>query len=239
MLFFFIRHGDPTYDPDKLTPLGHRQAEAIGRRLARYGLDEIYASSAVRARETAIPACELLKKEAVILDWAHENHAWDEMTLPDANGNPTWNFVAPGMKEFYMSREIRDLGMRWYDHPFFDEGNTIRQGYLRIYKEAKDFFAAQGFVYDDEKGMYKNTVNNEKRVALFAHHGFGTAFLSSVLEIPYPLVCEKMNFGHTGMTVIRFDTRDEYVVPQMLTMANDGHLLADNMPTGYNNKIFF
>ena len=32
MLFFYIRHGDPIYSPDSLTPLGRRQAEALGRR---------------------------------------------------------------------------------------------------------------------------------------------------------------------------------------------------------------
>ena len=31
MLLFFIRHGDPNYFPDQLTPLGHRQAEAVAR----------------------------------------------------------------------------------------------------------------------------------------------------------------------------------------------------------------
>ena len=55
MLLFFIRHGDPNYFPDQLTPLGHRQAEAVAKRLALYGLDEIYSSSAVRAKETAQP----------------------------------------------------------------------------------------------------------------------------------------------------------------------------------------
>lgn len=34
MLFFYIRHGDPIYNPDSLTPLGRRQAEALGKRLA-------------------------------------------------------------------------------------------------------------------------------------------------------------------------------------------------------------
>ena len=41
MLFFLIRHGDPIYDPDSLTPLGHRQAEALAKRLSLYGLDEV------------------------------------------------------------------------------------------------------------------------------------------------------------------------------------------------------
>ena len=64
MLFFLIRHGDPIYNPDSLTPLGHRQAEAIAKRLAVYGVDRVYASTSERARLTSVPTCELLKKEA-------------------------------------------------------------------------------------------------------------------------------------------------------------------------------
>ena len=54
MLLFYIRHGDPVYDPDSLTPLGARQAEALAKRLARHGLDRIYASSSNRAMLTAM-----------------------------------------------------------------------------------------------------------------------------------------------------------------------------------------
>ena len=41
MLLYYIRHADPIYEPDSLTPLGERQAEALSRRLARFGLDEL------------------------------------------------------------------------------------------------------------------------------------------------------------------------------------------------------
>ena len=44
MLFFYIRHGDPVYEPNKLTPLGQRQAEAVAKRLSLYGLDRIFSS---------------------------------------------------------------------------------------------------------------------------------------------------------------------------------------------------
>ena len=54
MLLFFLRHGDPIYDPDSLTELGRRQAEALGRRLAAYGLDRIFVSTSNRAVETAL-----------------------------------------------------------------------------------------------------------------------------------------------------------------------------------------
>ena len=61
MLFYYIRHGDPIYNPDSLTPLGIRQAEAVSKRLALYGLDRIYSSTSNRAIMTARPTCELLK----------------------------------------------------------------------------------------------------------------------------------------------------------------------------------
>ena len=55
MLFFYIRHGDPIYDPDSLTELGKKQADAVSKRLALYGIDKIYASSSNRAIQTAKP----------------------------------------------------------------------------------------------------------------------------------------------------------------------------------------
>lgn len=56
MLLFYIRHGDPTYNPDELTPLGKRQAEAAAKRLALYGIDRIFASTSNRAIQTAQPS---------------------------------------------------------------------------------------------------------------------------------------------------------------------------------------
>ena len=61
MLVFYIRHGDPCYDPDMLTPLGKRQAEAAGEWLFNYcrenGIDlgraRIWRSPFVRTRETS------------------------------------------------------------------------------------------------------------------------------------------------------------------------------------------
>ena len=91
MLLFFLRHGDPIYNPDSLTPLGTRQAEALARRLARYGLDRIYASSSTRARLTAQPTCELLKLDAEILDWCNEQYAWEQLAL-ETDGRRKWAF---------------------------------------------------------------------------------------------------------------------------------------------------
>ncbi len=62
MLLYYIRHGDPIYDPDSLTPLGERQEEALAKRIANYGIDQIYASTSNRAYRTAFLLAELTKK---------------------------------------------------------------------------------------------------------------------------------------------------------------------------------
>ena len=72
MILYYVRHGDPIYNPDGLTPLGKRQAEACARLLCRTGLDEIYSSTSQRAIDTATPTAEILKKEIKLLDFAHE-----------------------------------------------------------------------------------------------------------------------------------------------------------------------
>ena len=66
MLLYIIRHGDPIYNPDSLTPKGRRQAEALARRFSVHGLDEVYVSPLIRAQQTAAPTCEVLNIEPQI-----------------------------------------------------------------------------------------------------------------------------------------------------------------------------
>ena len=40
MLLYVIRHGDPIYDPDSLTELGHEQARALAKRAPILILDD-------------------------------------------------------------------------------------------------------------------------------------------------------------------------------------------------------
>ena len=114
MLLYYVRHGDPIYDPDQLTPLGKRQAEAVARRLARYGLDEIYVSSSTRAKQTAAPTCEILKKEPVILDWTNEDYAWRQLTVKNKEGRVFWGFGDPETKKLFASEELGKLRFEWY-----------------------------------------------------------------------------------------------------------------------------
>ncbi|MBQ8397877.1 MAG: histidine phosphatase family protein [Clostridia bacterium] len=239
MLFFYIRHGDPTYKPDELTPLGRRQAEAVAKRLALYGIDRIYSSTSNRAYETALPTAELLKKEVTQLDFCHEHHAYMEMSVINAEGKRTWAFGSPEYRRLFMQPDVLALGQQWYDHPAFADHPTFKSSVGRVNGEVDALFATLGYEHDRATGTWRAAAPTEERIALFAHQGFGMSFLSSVLDIPYPLFATHFDMSHTGMTVIEFKDHDGIAVPKVLTLANDSHLYREGLPTRYHNVIRF
>ena len=237
MLFFYIRHGDPIYKPDSLTPLGERQAEALAKRLALYGLDEIYSSTSERARLTAMPTCELLKKEPILLDWAKEDYAFRALTV-EREGKKNWIFADREMRKFFHTPEIRALGDRWHEHPSI-AAYQYGKGIERIQNESDAFFASLGYEHDRGTGTYRAVAPHDRRIALFAHQGFGLAFLSCLLDIPYPQFATHFDMGHSGMTVIEFRDEDGISIPRVCTLANDSHLYREGLPTKYQNRIYF
>ena len=237
MLFFYIRHGDPIYNPDSLTPLGERQAEAVAKRLAVYGVDKIYASTSNRAIMTATPTAQILKKDITKLDFCNENHAWKDFTVVCETGR-RWAFQDKETRKLFCSEEVLALRDKWFTHSAFKE-NRFEDGVKRVADESDAFFKSLGFEHIKGTGTYKVLRENNERVALFAHQGFGLAFLSSILDIPYPVFAMHFDTSHTGMTVIEFRNEDGISIPQILTLANDSHLYKEGLPTKYNNITRF
>ncbi len=235
MLFYYIRHGDPIYEPDSLTKHGRVQAEALSERLVRTGLDRIYASTSVRARQTAEPTCKKLGIEPTLLDFANEHYAWHDLTLPkeDGSGN-TWLFEHDDTVRLFTSSEMRGYGDRWFDHPAF-EGCNFEKSVERIYNGADSLFESLGYSHERYTGRYKIKAHNHERVALFAHQGFGLIFLSCLLDIPYPMFCTHFDMCHTGLTLIDFraDEGGNYCVPKILTLSDSAHLYAKDIPSNY------
>lgn len=106
MRIILIRHGDPNYEKDCLTELGHKQAAAAAQRLLSEGIDEIYSSPQGRAFQTAEYFSKASGiKDIHILDFIREIrygregelyddkwHPWkgaDQLMLKERKINPT------------------------------------------------------------------------------------------------------------------------------------------------------
>ena len=240
MLLFYIRHGDPIYSPDSLTPLGHEQAKALAKRLLLCGIERVYTSPSTRARMTAQPFCDLTRKDMTVCDWADEGLAGRDFFLHTDEGHG-WCFQIPSMVQRFNAPVIRNLGDRWYEHPDF-KGFHFAEGVRRVNEAVDSFLLSLGLRHDRENARYEvvaDLPDAPERVALFAHQGFGMLFFSSILDIPYPFFCTHFDFGHSSMTVVNFERQGDYVYAKVLQLSNDSHLYREGLLTGYQNLIQF
>lgn len=236
MLIYYIRHGDPIYNPDSLTPLGKRQAEAVAKRLAQHGIDEIYSSPSIRALETATPLSEILKKPITTLDWCNEHLAWEEFTVANKDGIKNWMFWDHKVREKFTEKSILDLRNDWYKDPFFDK--KVGEGVNRVNTEVDNFIKGLGYNHDRERGVYKVENHNEKRIAIFAHQGFSMIFFSSILDIPYPIFSTRFDISHSCVSAIHFPIYSQSeIIPKILQYSNDSHIYKEGLPTKYNNGM--
>lgn len=239
MLLFYIRHGDPVYDPDSLTPLGQRQAESVAHRLCLFGIDRVFVSSSNRAAETAQPMCDMLRLKPTVLDWANESHAWRELSVEFAPGRRHWCYDDAGFLALFADPEVRALGPRWHEHPAFADRPSFGAAVRRMRTEADAWLATLGYRHDAATCAYLPEKPSDERVALFAHEGAGLLFLSTILDIPYPLFAPCFSMQHTGVTVVEFRDFGGFCRPRVLQLSCDAHLYRDGLPLHYQKRLRF
>lgn len=235
MLLYVIRHGDPIYSPDSLTPKGQRQAEAVGRRLALHGLDQIFSSPLMRAQETAKPAAEILKLPIQIEEWSSETYAWNNFTQVAEDGKRHWVFWQQNTR--FRSAENIHRNADWMHCDILAE-KDFSEPYKYIIDGSDAFFAKLG--YERQGGIYKITRPNNDKIALFCHEGFSMIWFPFLLAIPPHLFWSSFGITHTGVSVFELaNNKDGFTAPRALCINDTSHIYAERLPTMYQNKFYY
>jgi len=233
MLLYVIRHADPIYNPDSLTELGHKQAAALAQRLAVNGLDSVYSSSNMRAQMTAQPVCELLGLDYETERWMSEDLAWKDFSCEIEGGGYSWAFHRQNTRVKY--DDIIKSGGEWHESNAF-KGTNAKEGYKRVAECSDDFTERLGYKRDG--GGYKIIRANEERVAAFCHQGFGTIWLSYLLDMPPHLFLSSFDISHSSVTILEFKNyQDGYTAPKCLCLSDISHIYQSGLPMKYNNRI--
>ena len=229
MLLYIVRHGHPDYATDSLTERGWLQAEAVGKRLAATGIDQVYASPMGRARQTAEPTCRLLDLPCHIEPWAHEvqDGRWTE----EPYGKPT--SVTMVQNTYYRENGGIDLP---YDRAYEAVGfrrSGMKDAVAYIEEGGRDFLERLG--YKEENGVYRILRANEDRVALFCHSIMARAWISTLLHIPIHMMWAGFHYTHTGVTVLEFrNNADGFTAPKCLCYSDMSHLYAHGPDMHYD-----
>ncbi len=227
MKLYIIRHGTPDYATDSLTPLGKRQAEAVSRRFSNNGLDLIYSSPMGRARQTAQPTCEVLRKEMTILDWCSEGDAYADMSIRREDGSTRWCFAK--QRTDYKNNDTVYLGADWKkaDPEFQTESvqrriDTIAAGSDKLLSELG---------YERDGCVYRITKPNDLNVGVFCHQGFGLTWIAHLLSIPPHIFWASFDMTFTGVTLIEFKNYENgLTTPMLLQFDDQSHIFADRLP---------
>lgn len=235
MLLFIIRHGDPIYNPDSLTPKGHLQAAAVGKRLARNGMDKIYSSPKIRAQMTAQPLSELLHLPVEIEEWTSEDLAWADMSF-DQNGRRRWFWKLP--IEQLVNDETVGLREKWYEMPALKEyAEDLKRGMERIAKASDEFLSRHGYVRQGP--LYRAERPNNERIAVFCHEGFGKLWTSHLMCVPPHLMCTDFEFNHSSVTVLEFQNIESGLTrPRCLCLSDISHYYAEGLPMQFSNGVY-
>ena len=229
MLLYIVRHGHPDYATDSLTERGWLQAEAVGKRLAATGIDQVYASPMGRARQTAEPTCRLLDLPCHIEPWAHE--VQEERWTEEPYGKPV--SVTMVQNTYYRENGGIDLP---YDRAYEAVGfrrSGMKEAVAYIEEGGRDFLERLG--YKEENGVYRILRANEDRVALFCHSIMARAWISTLLHIPIHMMWAGFHYTHTGVTVLEFrNNEDGFTAPKCLCYSDMSHLYAHGPDMHYD-----
>lgn len=226
MRIYLIRHADPYYPDDSLTPTGHREAQALAEYLSEIGLDEIYASPRGRARLTASYTAQQLNLPVTIEPWTSE---LDGLKIPEY-AQTVWDIDGAVLRGPEVVNNLND----WASvHPL--DLPRIGIHLQNIIRGSDDFLTRQGFIREGHT-TYRVEQDNRKRIAIFAHLGFGLTWLSHLLAIPLPLMWAGFFLHPSSVTTILMDERRSgAATPRVLSMGDISHLARAGlspMPTG-------
>ena len=215
MRIIFVRHGEPDYEKDCLTPRGRAQARAAAERLAEEGIGEIYASPLGRAAETARFTADRLGLPVRTLDYMRELHWGSVDGTPLFAGGHPWD-IADGLAA--EGRDLTDLS--WREHPYF-ANNLVTADADRVAALTDEWLLSLGY---RRTGAYYECLrpdDSQATVALFSHGGSSAAAIGHMMSLPFPSACAALHLEFTGITVIRLNRKPGIRTLPCLELVND------------------
>lgn len=217
MKLVIVRHGDPDYVHDTLTPQGHREAQLAAERLAAHRYAAVYVSPLGRAQDTARYTLEKTGMTAQTLLWLREFEA--PIQHPDTGDKRVpWDWLPAVWTEepLYYDKD------RWADTAPMQAGG-VRAEAQRVYDGLDALLAKHG--YQREHGYYRVTRANTDTLLFFCHFGVECVMLAHLIGVSPMTLWHGFCAAPTAVTVITTEERREGIASfRINTFGDTGHL---------------
>ena len=209
MRIIFVRHGHPDYKLDCLTELGHKHGQAVAERLKDEKISAVYSSTKGRAVQTAEYIARAHGKAVVSYDFIRSK---TEEPIPQ-DGHP-W-FVVDDM----IAANESLLSPNWAEEEYFCNNKVV--DYVSAVQTGIDEWLSS-LGYDREGNYYRVREKNDDTVVMVSHGGSSSAALARMFNLPFPVLCEILNPGFTGIHIVRMNGEVGSLISPNFELANDG-----------------
>ena len=208
MRIIFVRHGNPNYQLDVLTELGHEQARAAAERLCHEGIEAIYSSTCGRAMQTAEYTAKKIGLDIIPCDFIREIHWGSRDGEPILENGSPWYYTRQYLNE---GRCLNDTN--WREDPLFSKSRIIESSDA-VARGVDEWLCTLGF--EREGYFYRVREPKHDTVAMFCHAGaFGVA-LAHILNLPVPFVLFAIPFPQTGIFELQLSGKQsELITPSL------------------------
>lgn len=219
MKLLIIRHADPDYSVDSLTPAGWREAALLAGRLERTEITKIYCSPLGRAKDTASLTLQRKGMEAEELDWLREFSP--RMNDPDTGRERvTWDWLPQTW-----TREPAFYDRDGWCHTAAMEVAGVSEEYARVCKAFDALLARHGYVR--EGNLYHAVRPNRDTMALFCHLGVECVLLSHLIGASPMVLWHGLCPRTSSVTTVITEERREGIASfRINAMGDTAHLYA-------------
>jgi len=212
MKILIVRHAEPDYSIDSLTPKGWREAELLSRRLSR-----------LRARDTARATLDKLGREATILPWLREFPGKIQREC-DAAPRIPWNLEP----QYWTGRPLLFDREGWLRDLVVAAGD-VPETYTRTVAALDGLLAEHGYRRDGL--IYRCAQNTARTLLFFCHFAVGMVLISRFTGIAPPLLWQGLFMPASSVsTVITEERVKGEVFWKVQSIGDTSHLYAADEP---------
>ncbi len=218
MKIIIIRHADPNYEIDSLTPQGFREAELLSERMAKLKVKQYYCSPYGRAQDTIAPTLNRVNASAETLNWLKEFPPTINRPDNKEERKVAWDWLPQDwMKEpMYYAKDL------WHQTPVMQEGK-VQEEYEKVCRCFDELLSKHG--YTREGNYYKVVCANEDTIVLVCHFGLECVLLSHLLNVsPMPLWHGLCAAPSSVSTIITEERREGIASFRMSSFGDISHL---------------
>lgn len=219
MRLMIIRHAEPDYSIDSLTPRGWEEAEILAKRISKLNVKAFYCSPLGRAKDTASCTLKAMGREAEIMPWLQEIPILPDVPHTD---KPVcaWDWLPQDWTkepDFFLHdkwaqvQTMAKAGMGTYCAQVTDGLDAVlaHHGYVR------------------EGNFYRVEKSNQDTVVFFCHFGLECVLLGHLLHISPMVLWHSTCAAPTSVTVLNTEERREGIASfRMSNFGDISHLYA-------------